>query len=108
MGSAARWEQRIQVPNDFVSRLNTFITRPDTRRQDVFWEETVPVDPPLTMHLVIKHDLYEGVVLHLSLYDMDAYRFLAGHEVSLREAVEALGAFDVVWQNTTYRIYLHT
>ena len=108
LASASLWEESIQLPSGFLSDLETFITRQETRKADVFWQHELMVGPGLTLQIIVKHDLFEGVVLHLTLLDTEAYRFVAGHDVSIKNAEQALGSFEVVHQGATYRIHLHT
>lgn len=100
------WEKTIRFPDEFPARLERFIRDPSSREQDVFFEETFDVGNDRSLTVTVKHDLYEGVVLHLTLLDEEAYRFLSGAEAHLTEAADLPGAYDVRHESRRYHIRL--
>ncbi len=101
-----KWEQTLSVSPDLLRNLEDFISHPSTRQQDIFAEQNFPVDSHHHLHWLIKHDLFEGVVLHLTLLDTEAYQFLAGYELALAKPEDALGDFEVSWQGDKYRLHV--
>lgn len=97
---------QVVLPEDFFPRLDMFIQHPETRTPPIFWQETVSLTPEATLHAVIKHDLYEGVVLSLTLMEPTAFRYLAGSEKTLRDSHDALGDYELSWSGGTVRLSL--
>ena len=106
MSTEYKWEQTLTVSADIMRNLEDFISHPSTRQQDIFAEQNFPIDSHHHLHWLIKHDLFEGVVLHLTLLDTEAYKFLAGYELALAKPEDALGDFDVSWRGDTYRLHV--
>ncbi len=95
-------EKTLTVDADLLLGLHDFITQPDTRLADVFAEQNFPVSATVTLNWLIKHDLFEGVVMHVSLIDMEAYRHLGGQEVSISAPEDIYGDYRVSWEETDY------
>lgn len=98
------WEKTVRLSKDFPARLERFIRDPASRQADVFYEETWDVGDRRSLTLTVKHDIFEGVVMHLTLLDEDAYRFLGGHEQALREGGELVGDYEVHDAERRYRL----
>lgn len=99
-------EKTLTVDADLLLGLHDFITQPDTRLADVFAEQNFPVSATVTLNWLIKHDLFEGVVMHMSLIDMEAYRHLGGQEVSISAPEDIYGDYRVSWAETDYILHI--
>ncbi len=95
-------EKTLTVDADLLLGLHDFITQPDTRLADVFAEQNFQVSPTVTLNWLIKHDLFEGVVMHVSLIDMEAYQHLGGQEVSISAPEDIYGDYRVSLEETDY------
>lgn len=104
MAGQASWEETITVSRQFLNELRSFIHEPGGRQQDVFWRREVDVDKPRQIQLIIKHDLFEGVVLTLNLMDTEEYRFLGGDVRALAVAEDILGDIEVARDGAIYRV----
>ncbi|MGC8487210.1 MAG: hypothetical protein ACP5QO_03170 [Clostridia bacterium] len=102
----AIWKTTLRLPADFLERLERFIRDPSSREADVFFEQRFDVGDDRSLTVTVKHDIYEGVVMHLTLLDEDAYRFLAGHELELPEAQALPGDYEVRLGSRRYRLHL--
>ncbi len=86
--------------------LKNFITRPDTRQNDVFIEQNFAVGPQLDLNWIVKHDIFEGVIMHISLIDTELYRHLAGIDKMISEEDDILGEYIIRNQSNTYRLVI--
>ncbi len=87
-----------------LEQLENFITRPDTRQSDIFIEKYFPLAPPLVLNWIVKHDIFEGVIMHLSLIDTDLYRHITGTDKTIGEARDIFGEYIVHNDTDTYRL----
>lgn len=106
MASRASWEETIRLSPDFLDKLDGFIHEPGSRKAAVFWRREIAVDEPRQLELIIKHDLFEGVVLTVNLMDQDAYQFLGGDVRPLAVAKDVLGDLEIVRDGAVYRVTL--
>lgn len=106
MENAPLWTKTVVLPEGLLTDLETFIHHPETRQKDVLWEQNLDVEPNLFLNVTVKHDIFEGTVINLSLVEPQAYRYLAGESRSLGRAQDVLGDYDVVWNESTYRLRL--
>ncbi|NMP20882.1 hypothetical protein [Sulfobacillus harzensis] len=100
----ADWSGTLTFSEDSLQALDAFIHHPDTRQTDIFQQGTLAVDGQVHLDWIIKHDIFEGVVMHVSLMGDDGTRFLGGDGAVLTEAQEALRTFDVNYEGTTYHL----
>lgn len=80
-----------------LGALDQFITEPDTRTGDIFRTDTLQVSEAYYLDWLIKHDLFEGVVMQVSLMDSEEHRFLAGTDRPLTESQDILDDFIFTW-----------
>ncbi len=106
MAEGRNWEETLTVSADLLHDLENFISHPSSRQQDVLVERDLKIDDTHNLNWLIKHDLFEGVVLHLTLMDTDAYRFLAGYEMALAKPEDVFGDFEVAWQGSHYHLHV--
>jgi hypothetical protein len=99
----ADFEGTIALTAAQVRDLDAFIHEPDTRQGDVFDHGSMAVDQHLNLDWIIKHDLFEGVVLQISLMTEDGTRFLAGEGRSLNHVDDALQPVSLRHDNRSYR-----
>ncbi|HBQ94064.1 MAG: hypothetical protein M1294_14725 [Firmicutes bacterium] len=99
-------EHETHISVGTVEQLESFITRPDTRQGDIFIEQNFPVGPELTLNWIVKHDIFEGVVMHVSLIDTDSYRHLGGVDKTISDAHDIFGEYTVRHQSKTYRLLI--
>jgi len=100
----ANWNGTIEIPAYQVKNLESFIHEPYTRTGDIFDQGQLDVTADLTVDWIIKHDLYEGVVVHLSLMEKEAIRFLVGAEATLSLASDLLTTFTLEHGGNSYTI----
>ncbi|MCL5967160.1 MAG: hypothetical protein M1516_00685 [Firmicutes bacterium] len=100
------WEETLRLPEGLSGGLERFIRDPSTREADVFFEQTFDVGDGRSFTVTVKHDLYEGVVMNLTLLDEEAYQFLAGHEAHLGGAGDLPGEYEVRYGQARYRLRL--
>jgi len=100
------WNKTIRLPGDFPARLERFIRDPSSRAADVFFEETFDIGDRTTLTVTVKHDLYQGVVLHLTLLADDGSRYLGGTEAEIAEATDLPGQYEVRRGSRRYRVRL--
>lgn len=98
----ADWHGVLPLTQKRLQDLETFIREPDTRQHDIFDHGTLIIGSPLSLDWIIKHDLYEGVVMHFSLMDTASARFLAGNEAALSQAQDVLATFAIHYQGNAY------
>lgn len=87
------------VTDSELQALDQFITEPDTRRGDIFRGETLPISDAYYLDWLIKHDLFEGVVVQVSLMDNETHSFLAGTGRSLSQSQDILDDFIFTWED---------
>lgn len=102
------WEDTFITPPEFVQALAAFMADPDSRTCDIFTEKSFAVAPDLALHWVVKHDLFEGTIMHLSLMDTEAYRYLAGLDRPLQQPEDLYGDYDVLWSRQAYRLHIRS
>lgn len=90
----------ITFTEDDLKSLDRFISEPDTRTGDIFRGDTVELSDQYHLDWLVKHDLFEGVVLQVSLMDTEAYRFLAGTSLALAHSENILDDVTFSWQDT--------
>lgn len=101
----AHWTGSLTFSPSQKEALETFIHHPDTRSSDIFDQGTLAVkDQSLRLDWIIKHDLFEGVVIHFSLMADDGSRFLAGDESTLSDAQALCKTYKITYQDQTYEI----
>ncbi len=88
--------------------LDQFISQPDTRSKDVFSGNTITVSDTHHLEWLIKHDLFEGVVMQVSLMDREEGHFLAGMGQPLATAEDILDDFIFTWQDRPVILRVHT
>lgn len=101
------WHKTLTFSPDRIRALEAFIKEPDTRQSDIFDSGTFPIDDATRLDWIIKHDLFEGVVLHLSLMSGDGTQFLAGYEVPLSEVHELLTTHPIEHGQSHYQLIIH-
>jgi hypothetical protein len=99
-------EIAITLPEGLLAALDTYIERPELRRDDVFWRHQVAVGPDRAIHVVVKHDLFEGVVVNVDVMDQEAYRQLGGVQRALARASDLTGAYAVETPEGRFRVAL--
>ena len=72
----------------------------------MFYEKIFDVGERRSLTVTVKHDIYEGVMMNLTLLDEEAYRFLAGRESHLNEAGDLPGEYEVRFGEAHYRLRL--
>lgn len=87
-----------------LEALEAFIHEPDTRQSDIYEQGRLTVGDDVSVDWIIKHDLFEGVVLHISLMGENGTRFLAGEGAALSRAEDALKTFSLSFEDQTYRV----
>ena len=100
----ADWSGTLTLQPEQVNALESFIREPDTRQSDIFDQGSLGQDGSVRVDWIIKHDLYEGVVVHFSLMSADGTQFLSGAEKSLREAQDLFERFTLTHDNHDYDI----
>lgn len=100
----APWNGSLRLTADTLKALDSFIHHPDMRTGDIFQQGALDVDKHVHIDWIIKHDLFEGVVMHLSLMGDDGTRFLAGDGSILTEAHDALRTFTLEHGGTAYHV----
>ncbi len=100
----AEWNGSLRLTADSIEALDSFIHHPDMRKGDIFQQGVLEVNDHEHIDWIIKHDLFEGVVMHLSLMGDDGTRFLAGDGMVLQEAEDALRTFAVEHNGTAYHV----
>jgi hypothetical protein len=103
---APTWETTWAVGPDTLNALDQFIMHPDTRTSDIFLQKNFPIRPGLQLEWLIKHDLFEGVVLHASLMDTEEYRLLGQQDRHLRQASDALGDIVIDWRQQRFVLHV--
>lgn len=98
------WHGTLKVSHQHLDALDTFIHEPDTRQGDIFDQGTLTVDRHQQIDWIIKHDLYEGVVVHFSLMKRDAVEFLKGTEKTLRQASDLMQQYTLEHDDRAYEI----
>lgn len=91
-----------------LEALDRFISEPDTRTGDIFRGDTVELSDQYHLDWIIKHDLFEGVVMQVSLMDTEAYRFLAGTSRPVTHSEDILDDVSFIWKDmpVTLRIQI--
>jgi len=92
------------VSADFLERLNTFITAPDSRQQDVFSRHIMALDDTLQFEWIIKHDLFEGVVSQLHLFNPVTWHLVVGTQRPISEPEQIFGTYDVWFNGQHYQL----
>lgn len=100
----ADWKGTLTLTASRIAALDDFIHQPDTRTGDVFNQGVLEVGGDTVVDWIIKHDLFEGVVVHFSLMAEDGTRFVAGAEGSLSRAGDLLGEHVIEHEGKRYRI----
>ncbi|PSR25213.1 hypothetical protein SAMN00768000_3176 [Sulfobacillus thermosulfidooxidans DSM 9293] len=100
-------DNQISITPDMLSQLEVFITQPDRRTSDIFAERNFPLDHHLNLHWIIRHDIFEGVVMHLSLIDTEEYRHIAGFDKSITTAHDIEGEYVLQNSSALYRLHVY-
>lgn len=100
----ADWNGTLKFSPEQVTALEAFIREPDTRTTDIFDHGTLPVDEATHIDWIIKHDLFEGVVIHLSLMAADGTRYLAGTEAILAETADVFQTLTIDHEGRLYSV----
>lgn len=99
------WEKTVPLTSEKMQQLARFITQPDTRQHDILMEETYEVNASRSLQWLIKHDLFEGVGLYLTLMDPDTMKFLAGTQAALANPEDLAGDYEIGFEGETYRVH---
>lgn len=91
----ANWKGKLPFNAEQLGSLDAFIHEPDTRQGDIFRQGSIDVDKSLKIDWIIKHDLFEGVVVHFSLMASDGSAFLSGEEKTLATAEDLFGDYAI-------------
>jgi hypothetical protein len=102
----ADWSGTLTFTPEQQQALEAFIREPDTRRDDVFARGSLETDGQARLDWIIKHDIFEGVVVHFSLMTPDGGSFLAGVEQSLSHASELFQTYDVRHRGRQYSVHV--
>ncbi|PSR22642.1 MAG: hypothetical protein C7B45_06205 [Sulfobacillus acidophilus] len=100
----ADWTGTLTFTPEQQQALEAFIREPDTRRDDVFAHGSLETGSPARLDWIIKHDIFEGVVVHFSLMTPDGGSFLAGVEQSLSHAPDLFQTYDIRYQGRQYSV----
>lgn len=100
----ADWTGTIDFNESKTRALEAFIREPDTRHGDVFDQGTFGQDDAIRVDWVIKHDLFEGVVIHFSLMSGDGNTFLGGDGAALLTAQDVFNTYRIPYQGRRYAI----
>ncbi len=100
----ADWNGSLTLGTEQMAALDAFIHQPDTRKGDIFAQGTLPVNPGLAVDWIIKHDLFEGVVIHFSLMAQDGTVFLAGADASLSQAADLRESYVLEHEDARYHV----
>jgi hypothetical protein len=65
-----------------------------------------PVQKNIVLNWLIKHDLFEGVLMHLTLLDIDAYEHLGTADAAISSSEEIFGTYQISWKGTTYTLHV--
>jgi len=104
----AEWSRTISFTDEDCHALDAFIHEPHTRQSDIFKSDTLPVEHNgHTIEWIIKHDLFEGVVAHVSLLADSGTRYVAGDGLVLSQAADAFHTFTLHDGDTQYTVTIH-
>jgi hypothetical protein len=98
------WRGELTLPEGFLEELDTYIHRPDLRRGDVFWQTALSVSPDWHLNVVVKHDLFEGVVVNVDLMGEDGYHHLAGVTKAVATAGDIAGEYELSFAGERYHL----
>lgn len=98
------WNGTITLSKSQLPSLDSFIHHPDARQSDIFAQGELAVDEKVKIDWIIKHDLFEGVVLHVSLMAEEGSSFLAGAGLALASVDDALTTLDIEHGGQTYHV----
>ncbi|MCY0899626.1 MAG: hypothetical protein OWU33_11960 [Firmicutes bacterium] len=104
MSHPSQWKETLTFSSDDLQSLEVFIHEPDTRRSDIFREGTLAEHDGVRIDWVIKHDLFEGVVVHFSALNADGTIFYGGDQATLRDARDLIGTYHIRHGESTYDI----
>lgn len=104
----ADWSGTLMMQKNQVEALDAFIHEPDTRQSDIFGQGTLDAGEGQPLDWIIKHDIFEGVVLHLSLMAEGHTSFLAGHEEPLSRASDLFQTYALEHDGKTYALTIKT
>lgn len=98
------WSGTLTLRPEQVDALEAFIRESDTRESDIFDHGSLGEHGDVRIDWIIKHDLFEGVVVHWSLMSADGTTFLGGAEKSLQEANDLFDRFTLSHDGHDYDI----
>ena len=102
----ADWNGEISFELEQMAALEAFIHEPDTRRSDIFAQGVLGIKGDRALFWIIKHDLFEGVVLNLSLMTQDASLFLEGMGTSLSQARDLSHSYTIEHDEQQYQLII--
>ncbi len=100
----ADWSGTLTFDDSKLVELETYIHEPYSRSGDIFDQGTLNTGKGPQLDWVIKHDLFQGVILHLNLMTEDNSAFLAGQEEQLSKARDLLNTYTLKHDGRTYQI----
>ncbi|MCY0909197.1 MAG: hypothetical protein C7B44_14745 [Sulfobacillus thermosulfidooxidans] len=100
------WEETLIVDPHQLERLRIFITQPDSRTHDVFAEQTFTINDTIALNWLVKHDLFEGVMMQVSLLDTADYRHLGGDDIIVSNPEDIFGDYRVRWRHAEYLLHV--
>ncbi|MCY0878087.1 MAG: hypothetical protein OWU84_03985 [Firmicutes bacterium] len=98
------WTDTLSFSPADLQALDVFIHQPSTRQSDIFAEGTVARHDGVRIDWVIKHDLFEGVVVHFSALNEDGTVFYGGDQATLREARDLLNTYHIQHGDHLYEV----
>jgi hypothetical protein len=96
------WRETIQCSAEWLSRLDQYIR--DPARPQVFYARSFEPSSGRRVDVVIKHDLFEGVVLNVTLLEDQGQRFLGGTNRTLDQARDILGTDTVSTHDAQFSV----
>jgi hypothetical protein len=96
----------VTVDQNLWDALGRFIHEPESRRSDVLVHRQWVPAPGLEVHWTVKHDLFAGVLMVVSIVDTEAGRVVADREKPLAQADDLLGEVTVTAGTRTWRIHV--
>ncbi len=100
------FEETLTLTATMLKDIDTFITQPESRQADLLVERNFPVEDHIVLNWLIKHDLFEGVVMHLTLLNTDLYENLGTADAALSAAEEVFGEFSISWKGAQYILHV--